>query len=565
MEPIGQLRVPFRGVRDATGPLTYGQRDTYAWVSSGADTFSALLFWRLRLPEGARTVDITAALRVLMDRHEALRTNYLHGPVQLVVGVGELLVDLYDVPDEPVSVLEDMLVARMRAKGIDITIDLPIRVSIGMRDGVPYVGAMLCSHMAADLGSMAVLGTQFGELLAMSMVGIPLPKDEERGFQPLDQAEYERTPVAARRNEAAIRYWAEHLRTSPGALFPMPPPDEPVAEHLSGFLHSTAGGRALTRIVDRVGSGRQIVLLAAVCTVLAVRTGLRRCVFALMSGNRFRQRLHGYVGALAQDSLLAFDVDGDDFDEIVRRVGSATLTANTHSLYDIDDLMRVMDDIGHERGIAFNRDFSFNNVSDFMTLEVGETQVPDEAPTSITWQAWEHFPEMLMCHPASLGAQLVFALTANLRHVSRSELELLLLGVERLLVAAADGVVPLEKLPDLIEVEPIRRDVDWACVDSCWVRLSSVRRLVIDAVEVPAAGVVVEDRGLVAYLPATVDSTDDAHSACMSVLPERYNTMAPQHYVLCAGTPDDPDDIDAWRALPVVAEGNGRVVLSRVG
>jgi hypothetical protein len=352
----------------------------------------------------------------------------------------------------------------------------------------------------------------------------------------------------------------------------MPAPAQPRAEHLSGFLHSMAGGRALSHVVDRIGAGRQTVVLAAVCTVLGLRTGVDRCVFALMSGNRFRQRLHGYVGALAQDSLLSFEIGGD-FDEVIRRVGTATLTASTHSLYDIVGLQRVMDDIGHARGIAFNRDFSFNNVSDIMGAEAGTPISADPgdpaaalADTTITWLAWEHFPEMLMCHPVTLGPQLVLALTANLRQVARDDLELLLGGVERLLVAAAAGPVPLDRLGEITGVKPLWRGADWVCVDSCWVELSSVRRLVIDAIDVPAA-LVVADGVLVAYLPATdrITTAEQAHDACMAALPDRHNTMAPGRYVLCAGTPDDPTDTAAWRALPVVADGDGRRAHADVG
>jgi hypothetical protein len=79
------------------------------------------------------------------------------------------------------------------------------------------------------------------------------------------------------------------------------------------------------------------------------------------------------------------------------------------------------------------------------------------------------------------------------------------------------------------------RSADWVCVDSCWVELSSVRQLVIDAIDVPTA------------------------------LPDRHNTMAPGRYVLCAGIPDDPTDTAAWRALPVIAAGDGRRAHADVG
>jgi hypothetical protein len=76
---------------------------------------------------------------------------------------------------------------------------------------------------------------------------------------------------------------------------------------------------------------------------------------------------------------------------------------------------------------------------------------------------------------------------------------------------------------------------------------------------VAAAQVVVDERGLVAYLPAVVDTAQAAHAACMDALPERMNTMAPGHYVLCGGdVPADPTDTAAWDKLPVVAEGSGR-------
>jgi hypothetical protein len=195
--PIGQRRVPFQGERAACGPLTFGQRDTYVWVTSGADDFSALLFWRLRLPDGARCADVTAALGVLLLRHESLRTTFVPGPLQRVSACGELLVDVLRVPAElragPVSVIEDLLGAGMRAKGIDIATDLPIRAAIAVSDDdVPVAGALLCSHLATDLGSLAVLGTEFGELVAMSVAGTPLPDHEPARHQPLDQAEFER-------------------------------------------------------------------------------------------------------------------------------------------------------------------------------------------------------------------------------------------------------------------------------------------------------------------------------------------------------------------------------------
>jgi hypothetical protein len=567
-----QLRVPFGGDRTGTGPVTFGQHDTLLWVWNGANELAALLFWRLTIPSGARLADIGTALGVLLTRHESLRTRFVAEPepAQVVTGPGELLVDVLRVEPAlagaPLPDVENLLVDVMRAEGVDIAAGPPLRVTVAVLDGVPTAAVMLCSHVAADLGSLAVIGQQFTELVTALTEGRPLPVPATPDHQPLDQAEFERTRVARRRSDTAIRHWAERLRTAPQAMFPVPAPAEPADGHLSGFLHSRAGGLALTRIAERTSTGRQAVLLAAVCTVLSVRTGVDRCTFSVLSGNRFRGWLHGYVGALVQDGLLAFDIGGASFDEVVRRVVAATLTANTHALYDIVGLRAAKERITHERGITLNRDFSFNNLSELMSAEADPTAseptdtTASVAASTVEWLNWGYFPEMLMCHPVSLGPELVFAMTGNLRQVSKDELESLLHGVDRLLVAAAAGPVPLTGLAALTGVEAVPRGPDWVLVDACWVRLSNVRSLVTEALDTPAAFVTATPTGLRAYLPAgdRAVTPEQAHAACMAGLGDRYNTMAPGHYVLCDGVPADVDDEEAWRALPVVATGSGR-------
>src|SRR6202035_74454 len=65
--------------------------------------------------------------------------------------------------------------------------------------------------------------------------------------------------------------------------------------------------------------------------------------------------------------------------------------------------------------------------------------------------------------------------------VPRAELESVLLAVERLLVAAAHGDVAGGRMPELIGLEPLVGP-DRILVDSCWVGVADVQRLVDDAV-----------------------------------------------------------------------------------
>ncbi|HEX3647315.1 MAG TPA: condensation domain-containing protein [Pseudonocardiaceae bacterium] len=538
------IAVRFAGERAATGPLTFGQRNTLNWVSS--DESSAVIHWIFTLPPGVTLADVADTFAVLLGRHEALRTRYTDDG-QTVLADGELPIEVHRVEQGTSAV--DLLVARLRSAGVDFRSGLPLRVAVAVDGDVPVALVAVYSHVAVDFGSVAMIGTQFTELAAdpaVRTVG-------SVAHQPLDQAFAERSPRGAKAADAALRYWETHLRTAPQSVYPVPPPVSPKAEHRLCVLTSSAAGAALGRISERTRSSRQVVVLAAVCAVLSWRTGVPRCVFAAVSGNRFRLRLREYVGSLAQDGLLALDVDTATFDELVTRAAKATLASNTNSMFDATKLWRVIDQVGHQRGTAFSRDFTLNDLSTHFDAAIELPPAP--AATEVRWLESAPFPVVLMCNPARLAPDLMLALTVDLRHVGEAETESLLLGVEALLVAAADADLPLSRAGAAPGVTPVERDADWLGVDSCWVLLSSVRSVVGAAL--PGSHVVVVDGRLIAYVPVSADVTtpEAAHAACLAALPGHRLAMAPGHYVLCAGAPSD----DAgWAARPVVAEGDGR-------
>ena len=571
-EPV-LLPVRFLGERGATGPLTFGQRNTLNWVGNEADRYSAVVHWRLTLPAGAGLADVQAAFAVLLARHEALRTSYPAGgpaaePTQRVARSGELRIEVRELAAHEAGLdeerLTDLLVARLRAQGIDYNADLPLRVAVATRGGVPTLAVVVYSHMAIDFASMALIGRQFTELAADPAAREPGPL----GHQPLDQAAVERSAYGQRQAEAALRYWDRHLRTAPQSMFPVPAPLRPGPGFRTALLRSPAAGLALGQVSSRIRTGRQAVLLAAICAALSRRVGTSRCVFVAVSGNRFRTRLRGYVGSLAQDGLLAVDTDGARFDDLVRRAGQATLAASAHSMFDATRLWQVINEIGDTRGTAFTRDFTMNNVSAHLDGEPSVQPPGDPAEvaaalprTTLSWADSVDYPVVLMCNPVRLDPELLLALTADLRLVAAADVEALLTGVERLLVAAATEDLPPDRIGPVTGIEAVVRGPDWVLVDSCWVDLAAVRGLLADALAVPAAhAALAADGTLVGYAAAGDRSPEQAHAACMALLRAggRHTAMAPGRYVLCDGPPPDPTDGAAWQARPVLAAGPGR-------
>jgi phosphoglycolate phosphatase-like HAD superfamily hydrolase len=572
------LPVRFLGERGATGPLTFGQRNTLNWVGNEADRYSAVVQWRLSLPAGAGLADVQAAFSVLLARHEALRTSYpTDAPVaeatQRVARSGELVIEVHELAAHEAGLdeegLTDLLVARLRAQGIDYTADLPLRVAVATRGGVPTLAVVVYSHMAIDFASMALIGRQFTELAADPAAREPGPLGHQPlGHQPLDQAAVERSAHGQRQAEAALRYWDRHLRTAPQSMFPVPAPLRPGPGFRTALLHSPAAGLALGQVSARTRAGRQAVLLAAICAALSRRTGIGRCVFVAISSNRFRTRLRGYVGSLAQDGLMAVGTDGGRFDDLVRRAGQATLAASTHSMFDATRLWQVINDIGETRGTAFTRDFTLNNVSAHLDGEPSVQPPGDPAEvaaalprTTLRWADSVDYPVVLMCNPVRLDPELLLALTADLRLVAAADVEALLSGVERLLVAAATEDLPPDRIGPVSGIEAVVRGPGWVLVDSCWVDLAAVRGLLADALAVPAVhAALAADGTLVGYAAAGDRSPEQAHGACMALLRAggRHTAMAPGRYVLCDGAPAEPADGAAWQARPVLATGPGR-------
>jgi hypothetical protein len=584
--PAGCRLVKFTGERGATGPLTIGQRNTMDWALDPA-AHTRMIDWPLDLPVGATLDDIEAAFSVLMARHESLRTTFPADgqPIQRVMQSGELAIDLYELasplpPDNAVPeapALATALIGRLRAVEFDLAAGLPLRVAVALSDGVPRAAAVVYSHLVADLGAMATLGFQFTRLAADPSsrdVGPP-------GHQPLEQAEAEQSPRGRRRTEAALRTWETQLRTMPQCLFAVPAAEPDSNRPLAGWLWSSAAAHALPHICARTSASQQAAVLAALCALIGRRTGHPRCSLTALTHNRYERRLRDYVGSLAADTVISVDIRADSFDELVRRAASTTLKVGKGGLVDGAELKRVVREVEHDRGISYTRDCVYNDASYVDTAPPGLPGDPADATAALArselrWIESAEPAVLMLLVLAQVEEEVVLgALTCDSGLVPRRDIESLLRGVELLLVAAAYGDVGLDRVAEITGVQPVTRGPGWLRLDSCWIDLGEVQRLVDDALPGSSARVFVEpgpagEPELVAYLAAgdVASTPGQAHEACMALLHsarapngKRRTAMAPARYVICAGAPSGQADSASqaqWLSLPVLACGDGR-------
>jgi hypothetical protein len=572
LTPADRLRVPFAGRRGGDGPLTITQTTTLGWITN-PDIPTRMVEWPISLPEGTTLDDIAAALRILLARHESLRTCYPSAPApgtatakpfiilpgepqQRVLKSGELVIDVYAASEEPAddAVLFTELTRLLRAREFDLVAGLPLRVAVAVWQDRPRAAVILYSHMAADMAAMVMLDRQFTTLVtdpSSRQVG-------PAGHQPLDQAREERTARSQRRMDAAVRGWEAAFRNMPQCLYAVPSADP---RHdggvISGWLWSRAGALALPHIAARTGASRQLVVFAAACTMMGWRTGHDTCVLPVLVSNRYQRHLRDYIGCLSLDGITTVDVRAASLDVVVRRAAAAVLRGNHSSLIEGKTLERVARQVEHARGITWTRYCTFNDVSEFFTPAAGgdepATGAVAEGGGPATGAAaarralgqtrFARLPapgaeeQLMLLFLQQVDGELIMGATSrDANRVPLRELETLLRGTESLLVAAALGDVELSRLAEITGVEPVVRGPGWLRVGPSWVELAEVRRLVDDALPAPAAVFAVPeparaggpgvragqpaDHELVAYLTAGggIGTPEQAHAACMTTL-----------------------------------------------
>ena len=418
------------------------------------------------------------------------------------------------------------------------------------------------SHLAVDNDAIEILRRDFSCLLSDTARLAGPPR-----HQPLDQAELEATPPERRKAAAALDHLREQIWRIPRCLYAMPGA-RPRGESLAVELSSAAAAIAVRRVAARTRTSRSSIVLAAICAVVARRASRRQLVFPVLSSNRFERQLMNYVGSLAQSTIVTVDIGGRGFDELACHTWTAVMEASRHGRYDTVDRDAMAPLIEHERGLRFNPAPLFNCLvpESWSGLTAGVGFQPEEtsaalARTELRWRPLPFSPTPMRFTLTQIdGCLRLDAWSGDAGLVPRTELESVLLAVERVLAAAAHGDVPAARMPGFIGLEPLTGTPDRILVDHCWIEVADVQRLVDQAVAPAVTHVFAsaDGRPLVACLTATdaVRTPQQAHTRCMAALAQHPVAITPSYYVICRSAPSNPADATAWSSP--LAAGTGR-------
>lgn len=571
LTPTPATVVRFEDLPTRTGPLTLGQLNILRWISDAPESFDTTLGHQFTFPDGVQLADVLASISVLLARHEGLRTVFAAGdpPRQRVLSAGSLELATYDVgpvapgPDQREQIATE-LSRRWRPGSACGPTQLPWWIALAVGQGQVYAGSVRFSHLVVDEQAVEVLRREFAELIGgPATLRVPGPAR----LQPVDQAEREAGQRLRARADRALRYRDKLLRQMPPCLYPAPHTDTP-GESVAVDLHSEAAAFALRRLAARTGRNRPSAMLAAVCALLHHRTGEPRLVFPTLASNRFDPALRDYVGTLVQIAFARIDVASASFDDLVRRAWLAVVAASERGMYDVARSAEIDRLVGLERGLHFAFEPLFNSpIID--TADEREPppmqQVSDAlATTTLTRHAMRRTHTMLRFDLYDYHDVVHLRLwSGDTGRLPVEAAEALLLALERLLVAAADSDLEPPQMARVLGLAALTPGPDWLRVDSCWVELSEVQRLLDDALAPAQAQIfpVVDGRPLVAYVAGdAVRTPQEAHARCMAALPSRHTAIAPRYYILCDTAPENPTDLAGWRS--VRDEGSGRITVT---
>ncbi|MEU3165765.1 condensation domain-containing protein [Streptosporangium sp. NPDC006930] len=461
---LSATSVEFTGVRGGEAPLSWGQLAIWRltrWLDDDDPYFN--MPWVLPV-YGRRDLDtVLRALRVLVERHETLRTTYEETPgglVQRVAREGRFTVEVYDAGQAKPTAAARELSARLAATAFDYASELPFRCAVVTADGRPRAMALTLSHLAVDGGALDVLARDWRDLLAGGEPPAP-------AWQPMDQAAFEREGPGAARGERTLRHWRAVLERAPLSMFDFPrtTPEEP--RFVKVGMESDATAAAAEVLAERWSISTASVLTTASAVLLGTLTGHDEVVMQLIVANRHDPRVAAMAGSAVQDGIFVLDLPEGTFADAARAGHRQALTAYRNAHYHPYRMMALREEVGRERGRPVDLSAYFNDaraVGHWPHLPAVEPPGDPAAIAALTERtrtfhvgSWPEVDATALFATGTATTTCELYLTADTAYLPRPTAYALLRGVESLLVASVAGDVPLDEVAGLCGIVPVER------------------------------------------------------------------------------------------------------------
>jgi hypothetical protein len=293
------------------------------------------------------------AVRVVIERHEALRTVFRGGPDgtprQLALPVWSFDLEVGDLLHTPIAQREAEMLALARAESrrpFNLESDLMLRVSAFRMGPEDHAVVFFEHHIAFDGWSDEQLFRELEELYAASVEGRE-PVLDALPIQYADWAAWERASLSGKRVERLEHYWRLALAGAPARLELPLDHARPQLQTFAGAHHHFGLPAELGHAVRALGHEQSatafMVLVATFVAALRRWSGNEDIVLGSPIANRNHVELEHLIGLFSNTFVLRVRADGDPtLRELVERTREAALGAYEHQALPFDKLVELV-------------------------------------------------------------------------------------------------------------------------------------------------------------------------------------------------------------------------------
>lgn len=359
-----KLLIPFAGGRARRERFTWAQSNMWDMHRAAARAEVDNMIFHVSLPSEYNLTYAKQAIRLLVERHEVLRTRFVQiGDTleQVVLAEGEMPATIYSVNSLDDCTLTTLWHLEANPR-FSFDTGFPVRFSVINLNGHPRMIYVVASHVALDYEARRLLSAELESIVNGRELS-PTPS-----WAPIDQTRYESGTKARLRSDASIAYWVSQLQALSPESFRMNVPQASGIGSVSKKagsdyeieLRSRALNRAVRVVASRSGISPNAVILAAVGKVFRAFIQSDAIPVRFLVGNRFDHRTKRLVACTVMNGLCVIRPVSDRLPHVAQECSKEILRACRYAYYDPADLATAMSELSEKRGFPMRIGILFN-------------------------------------------------------------------------------------------------------------------------------------------------------------------------------------------------------------
>ncbi|MDZ8224136.1 non-ribosomal peptide synthetase [Nostoc sp. ChiVER01] len=338
-------------------PLSYAQQRLWFLDQLEPNSASYNIPLALRLVGNLNQAALEQSLQEIIDRHEALRTNFITvdgQPLQIIreqrTGNKEQgivsIVNLKHLSTNEQEITTQQLVQQEAIQPFDLANQELIRATLVLLNETEYVLLVCMHHVVSDGWSMGVFVQELAALYKAYSEGEPSPL-APLPIQYADFALWQRDWLQGDALQTQLNYWQQQLKDAPTLLSLPTDRPRPAVQTFAGatqeFPLSVELTNRLTKLSQEGGCTLFMTLLTAFDILLYRYTGQSDILVGTPIANRDRSEIEGLIGFFVNTLVMRTNLAGDpSFSELLGRVRQITLGAYTHQELPFEMLVEAL-------------------------------------------------------------------------------------------------------------------------------------------------------------------------------------------------------------------------------